>query len=204
MQPISEKVVAGLPTPAKGNKVHFFSGASLQGKKAPAGFGTAISRFGVMFFADPVAAFANIRSAVRPGGRLVFACWQPMAANEWMLVPQAALAEHVPPSDLGTATGPGMFGLADEGRVRQVLGDAGWQDVQLTPHHVPLLVGGGGSVDDTVGFLRTATIGRTMLEGADQATVGQALASLRTALAPHAGPDGVHLGAGVWSVQAAA
>ena len=59
----------------------------------PGTFGTVISRFGVMFFADPVAAFANIRSATRPGGRLVFACWQPLAANPWLLVPGAALAE---------------------------------------------------------------------------------------------------------------
>src|SRR5690242_10567588 len=51
----------------------------------PAGFDIAISRFGVMFFADPVAAFANIRSATRPGGRLVFVCWQPLAANQWLL-----------------------------------------------------------------------------------------------------------------------
>jgi hypothetical protein len=121
-----------------------------------------------------------------------------------MLVPESALAGHVPHSDLGTVPGPGMFGLADEDRVRQILSSAGWQDIALTPHQVPVLAGGGGSIDDTVSFLRTATIGRTMLEGADPSTVEQALASLRAALVPHAGADGVHLGAGVWVVQAAA
>src|SRR5579862_4133640 len=62
----------------------------------PGRFDAVISRFGTMFFADPVAAFANIRSATRPGGRLAFACWQPLAAQQWLLVPGAALAEHVP------------------------------------------------------------------------------------------------------------
>src|SRR6185437_16325653 len=101
----------------------------------PAGFDTVISRFGVMFFADPVAAFANIRSAVRPGGRLVFACWQPLAANDWLLVPGAALAEHVPPGDFGTAAGPGMFAFADQNLVYEILAGAGWTDIQITPQH---------------------------------------------------------------------
>ena len=67
-----------------------------------------------------------------------------------------------------------------------------------------LLIGGGGSIDDTVSFVRTATIGRTMLAGADEATTDRALASLGTALARHADADGVHLGASVWLVQATA
>ena len=167
-------------------------------------FDTVISRFGVMFFEDPVAAFTNIRSAVRPGGRLVFVCWQPLAANDWLLVPGAALAEHLPPYDFGTVDGPGMFAFADQDRVRQILAGAGWTGVQITPQQVTLLLGGGGSVDDTTGFLRTATIGRTMLEGADEATTEQALTAVRATLARHADAEGVHLGAGVWLVQATA
>ena len=166
----------------------------------PDTFGTVISRFGVMFFADPVAAFANIRSATRPGGRLVFVCWQPMAANQWMLVPGAALAEHLPPP----GPGPGMFAFADPDRLRPILAAAGWTDIGITSEHASILVGGGGSVDDTVEFLRTATQGRTMLAGADAATAARALASLRAALAPYADADGVHLGAAVWLVQAVA
>lgn len=170
----------------------------------PARFDAAISRFGVMFFEDPVAAFTNIRSAVRPGGRLVFVCWQPLAANDWLLVPGAALAEHVPPGDFGTAYGPGMFAFADQDRVRQILADAGWAGISIAPQQVTLLVGGGGSVDDTTEFLSTATIGRTMLAGADAATTERAITALRAALARHADADGVHLGAGVWLVQATA
>ena len=170
----------------------------------PDTFGTVISRFGVMFFADPVAAFANIRSATRPGGRLVFVCWQPMAANQWMLVPGAALAEHLPPPGPGPGDGPGMFAFADPDRLRPILAAAGWTDIGITSEHASILVGGGGSVDDTVEFLRTATQGRTMLAGADAATAARALASLRAALTPFADADGVHLGAAVWLVQAVA
>ncbi len=170
----------------------------------PARFDTVISRFGTMFFADPVAAFANIRSATRPGGRLVFVCWQPLAANQWLLVPGAALAEHVPPPDLGSGDGPGMFAFADPDRLRPILAAAGWRDIDITPEHASILVGGGGSLEDAVEFLRTATMGRTMLAGADAATVDRAVASVRAALAPYANAVGVHMGAAVWLVQAVA
>jgi SAM-dependent methyltransferase len=170
----------------------------------PGTFGTVISRFGVMFFADPVAAFANIRSAARPGGRLAFACWQPMAANQWMLVPGAALAEHLPLPGPGPADGPGMFAFADPDRLRPILAAAGWRDVEIASEHASILVGGGGSVEDAVEFLRTATMGRTMLAGADAATADRALASLRAALTPYADAEGVHLDAAVWLVRAIA
>ena len=70
------------------------------------GFDVVISRFGVMFFADPAAAFTNLRTAAKPGGRLVFVCWQPMTENQWLLVPGAALAEHIPLPDPGPLTRP--------------------------------------------------------------------------------------------------
>jgi SAM-dependent methyltransferase len=174
----------------------------------PAAFDTVISRFGVMFFGDPVAAFANIRAATRPGGRLSFVCWQPRSANQWLLVPGAALAEHVPPveppPDDGEAAAPGMFAFADPDRLRHVLTAAGWRDIRATAEHARIMVGGGGSIDDAVEFIRTGSQGRTMLAGADEATVDRALASLRAALTPHADADGVRLGAGVWLAQAVA
>lgn len=169
----------------------------------PAMFEVVISRFGLMFFDDPVAAFANIRSATRPAGRLVFVCWQPLAANEWLFVPRAALAEHVPPqAGLEPGEGPGMFAFADPDRLPQILADAGWHDIEINPEHVSILVGGGGSVDDAVEFVRTGSMGRTMLAAADADAVERAVASVRAALVPHADAAGVHLGAAVWLVQA--
>ena len=102
------------------------------------------------------------------------------------------------------ATGPACSRFADPDRLRPILAAAGWRDVEITSEHASILVGGGGTVDDAVEFLRTATQGRTMLAGADAATASRALASLRAALTPHADADGVHLGAAVWLVQAAA
>jgi SAM-dependent methyltransferase len=174
----------------------------------PGRYGSVLSRFGVMFFADPVAAFANIRSAAQPMGQLVFVSWQPRSENQWLLVPQAALAEHVPPGGSVPgdvpADGPGMFALADPDRIRQVLARAGWRNVKVTAERAPILVGGGGSLDEAVEFLRTSSIGRTALTGADPGTTARALASVRSALAPHADDKGVRLTAAVWLVQAMA
>jgi SAM-dependent methyltransferase len=180
----------------------FWQGDAQVHPLGPAAFDTVISRFGMMFFADPVAAFTNIRSATRPAGRLVFVCWQPLAANQWLMVPRAALAEHVQPPVPESGDGPGMFAFADPGRLRQILAAAGWRGIEITAEHTPILVG--GSIDDAVGFLRTGSMGRTMLAGADAGTVDRAVASVRAALAPCADGDGVRLGAAVWLAQAVA
>jgi SAM-dependent methyltransferase len=202
--PMLARARAGAEAAGHGDAV-FQQGDAQVHPLEPARFDAVISRFGVMFFADPVAAFANIRSATRPAGRLDFVCWQPLAANQWLLVPGAALAEHVPPpAGFGSGDGPGMFAFADPDRVRSVLVAAGWRDIEITSEHVSILVGGGGRVEDTVEFLRTGSMGRMMLAGADAGTVERAVASVRAALAPHADADGVRLGAAVWLVQAVA
>jgi SAM-dependent methyltransferase len=168
-------------------------------------FDVVISRFGTMFFADPVAAFANIRSATRPGGRLAFVCWQPLPAQQWLLVPGTALAEHVPlPAGFGSGDGPGMWAFSDPDRPREILAAAGWRDIEITAEHASLLVGGGGSVEEAVEFIRTGSMGRMMLAGADARTFDRAVASVRTALVPYAAADGVRMNAGVWLVQAVA
>jgi SAM-dependent methyltransferase len=167
-------------------------------------FDAVISRFGVMFFDDPVAAFSSVRAATRPGGRLVFVCWQPMADNAWLLVPGAALAQHIPLPDLGAPDAPGMFAFSDPERVRSVLSDAGWHDVVLAGRDTTILVGGGGSVADTVEFLRSSSMGRTLLASADADAENKALAAVTSALTPYASDEGVRLGAAVWLVTATA
>jgi len=201
--PMLARARAGAEAAGLGN-AEFRQGDAQVHPLEPGRFGTVLSRFGVMFFADPVAAFANIRSAAKPEGRLVFVCWQPLAANQWLLVPGAALAEHVPPAGFGSGDGPGMFAFADQDRIRQVLAGAGWRDVTVASERAQILVGGGGSVDEALEFLRTGTMGRTMLAGADPATAARAIGSVRDVLARHADAEGVHLGAAVWLVQAAA
>jgi SAM-dependent methyltransferase len=98
-------------------------------------FDAAYSRFGVMFFTDPVAAFANVRKALRPGGRLSFACWQSVFDNEWMFIPGAAAASvtgSLPP--MPGPDEPGPFSLSDPERVRSVLKAAGFDYVDVLPH----------------------------------------------------------------------
>jgi SAM-dependent methyltransferase len=167
-------------------------------------FDAVISRFGVMFFDDPVAAFGNLRSATRASGRLSFVCWRPMVENAWLLVPGAALAQYVPLPGLGAPDVPGMFAFADPDRVRSVLGEAGWVDLQVEPAETTMLVGGDGSVRETVEFLRTGSMGRTLLAGADAETEEKAIAAVTESLTTHADDEGVRMGAAVWVVTARA
>jgi SAM-dependent methyltransferase len=167
-------------------------------------FDAVISRFGVMFFDDPVAAFTNIHNAASNGARLAFVCWQPLIANEWLLVPGAALAQHVPLPEMGGPGAPGMFAFAEQDQPKQVLADAGWRDVTATDTHTPIYVGGRGTVDDAVEFLRTGSMGRTMLEGIDPHTEARAVSAVRTALTPHHDGHGVRLDAAVWLITAVA
>ncbi len=171
----------------------------------PGAFDAVMSRFGIMFFDDPVAAFTNLHGAARDGARLAFVCWQPLAANEWLLVPGAALAEHVPLQDIGGAPGgPGMFAFADSRDVTRVLQDAGWSDIDTTDVRTPMYVGGHGSLDHAVKFLRSGSIGRTMLSGVDPDTQERAVEAVRNALEPHHDGRGVRLEAAVWLVTARA
>jgi SAM-dependent methyltransferase len=170
----------------------------------PASFDVVISRFGLMFFDDPVAAFTNLRQAAKPGGRIVFVCWQQMTANPWLLIPGAALAEHVPLPAPGAPDAPGMFALADVDRMRGILADAGWSAVSATPVTTSVLVGGGGTVEETVEFLRGGSMARSALANADPVTERRAVASVRSALIPYADSEGVHLDAAVWLVRALA
>jgi SAM-dependent methyltransferase len=169
----------------------------------PERFDVVISRFGVMFFADPVAAFANLRTAARPDGRLTFVCWQPLAANEWLTVTAGALAEHLEIPDQGDPSAPGMFALAEPDRVRSILTDSGWHSVCVTPERVPMLMGG-GTIEDAVTFLRTGWLGRSVLDGAEAGAQARAIDALRAALTRRARGDEVHLETAVWLVQAKA
>jgi SAM-dependent methyltransferase len=157
-----------------------------------------MSKFGVMFFADPVAAFANFARATRRGGRLAFVSWRDPAENEWIRVLREAAAggRDVPPPPVGV---PGMFGLAERAHATDVLTTAGFTDVVLTPLDVPFVL---GPLDDAVGLGSEVGVVRVVLEGLDPAARDAALARIREALAAHDGPDGVAAGSAVWLVAA--
>jgi SAM-dependent methyltransferase len=93
----------------------------------------AMSRFGVMFFEDPVAAFANIRAQMTSGGRLCFACWKTPRENTWVSLPMSIVRQHVQDDTPPDPHAPGPFAFADDKRVRSILDEAGWKDIDLVP-----------------------------------------------------------------------
>ena len=165
---------------------------------AAATFDAVFSRFGVMFFADPTAAFANIRRALKPGGRLAFVCWRTPAENPIMTLPMAAALAHLPPPAPPEPGAPGPFAFADPERVRTILGTAGFTDIAVTPHNEKI---GGGDLDTVVGLaLKVGPLGAMLREHPDQRDT--VIASVRAALAAHNGPDGVKLDSATWIVTA--
>jgi SAM-dependent methyltransferase len=165
----------------------------------PAAFDVAVSRFGAMFFGDPVAAFGNVARALRPGGRLALLSWQPLAGNEWLLVLRRALAagRTLPEPPPGA---PGPFGLADPDHVRRVLTAAGFAAVDLAD--VPGVVRLGADAGDAFAFLAGSGVARGLLGDLDDGARRAALDELRAALAEHETPDGVLLGAAAWLTTA--
>jgi ubiquinone/menaquinone biosynthesis C-methylase UbiE len=165
-------------------------------------FDLVVSRFGVMFFADPVVAFSNLARALRPGGRLGFVCWQDAGVNEWMLVPSMAALAHVPPPDPAVFETLSPFEFADTGRVTEVLEAAGFADVTVRGIERPLLFGGGGTIEDAVEFFRDGSFGTTLLAAAGPEETAGALAAVTGALSAHRTPRGVELRAAAWMVAA--
>ena len=128
----------------------------------PAAFDGAFSRFGVMFFADPTAAFANVLGALRPGGRLAFVCWRSLGENPWMTAPIAAAASLLPPAPPPAPGGPGPFAFADADHVRGILSGAGFGDVSLSSVNMPI---GGNSLEDSVTLaMRVGPLGGRLRE----------------------------------------
>jgi SAM-dependent methyltransferase len=162
-------------------------------------FDVAISRFGAMFFADPVAAFRNIGRALRPGARLALLSWQQLGKNQWLLALREALAVGrtlpEPPLDA-----PGPFGLADADAVRRILAEAGFKGVELQEIREPVYLGADG--EDAFSFLQATGMVRGLLEELDEPTRMQALEQLRTMLAAHETADGVLLDSCAWLTTA--
>ncbi len=161
-------------------------------------FDVVISRTGVMFFGDPVAAFANLARATSPGGRLVLLTWQPLDRNRWLADVVAAMSAgrqlQSPPSDA-----PGPFSLSDPVIVRETLQAAGFVDVKCGG-----LAGSmdyGPNADQAYDFV--IGLAGWMLHGLDAAGAARAKSELRAAIAAHEQPDGVLFDSAVWLITAA-
>jgi SAM-dependent methyltransferase len=164
-------------------------------------FDAAFSRFGVMFFADPAAAFANILKALKPGGRIAFVCWRPPAENPLMTAPLKAAEQLIPPLPPSDPLAPGPFAFADPQRVRRILGAAGFGQVAIRPFDAE--VGGWTPEEALVVAQRVGPLGAVLRETPD--LVPKVLDAVARELQRHTGADGkVRMGAAVWIVTATA
>ncbi len=160
------------------------------------------SRFGVMFFEDPPAAFAHMRSALVEGGRLVFICWQAPKENLWMSVAGRAVQPFLPPpAEAPDPRAPGPFAFADRGWIEDILGSAGYSDISIESLNRDLTIG--RTVEDAMYLQgRIGPMARALAE-LDDAAREEAKAAVRSALADYETDAGVVLGSGAWLVHAA-
>ena len=161
-----------------------------------------VSRFGVMFFGDSVAAFANLRTGLVAGGHLRFACWRPINENPWLQIPLHAVYEHAPCLPKPDTEEPGPFAFGDTARVTRILKAAGFTAPSFTPLDIQMDLAAGGTIEDAV--IQSSAMGPAKRALADQPDDIRAasIESIRRALAPYASPAGVKLAGAVWLVAA--
>jgi SAM-dependent methyltransferase len=189
---------AGVP------QVEFVAADAQTAALGEARFDAAFSRFGVMFFGAPEAAFANVRKALAKGGRIAFVCWRPVAENDWVLVPMQAAAPLFPslpappPPDA-----PGPFAFGDAGRVRRILEAAGFDEIRIEPVDLAMTPGGGDLDEAAEMFLDVGPLGSALREmGAGPDLRERVRGAVRKAFEPHVRGGRVELGSAVWLVQA--
>lgn len=165
----------------------------------PQCFDLVASQLGVMFFDDPVRAFANVHRTVRPGGRLGFICFRALRENEWFSVPLDAATPLLPPMPPQDPLAPGPLSFADPERVRRILTTAGFVDVELQPFDTKLPLGMRGDALELV--LQIGSLPR-VLAGRSDDERSAVRAAVDVALQPHEASGQVSLGVGMWLVGA--
>ena len=168
----------------------------------PQSFDLLASRFGVMFFGDPVLSFTNMRQALRPSGRLAFACWREPRENPWMLAPLQAVYKHVPKLPPQGPEDPGPFAFASEERVNRILSAAGFTNIAMEPCPLSLDIAIGGGLDAAVQSVLGIGPSNRALEGQPAEIRAAAIQSIREMLTPLAKGNTVPLAGSIWIVTA--
>ncbi|MEO6025487.1 MAG: class I SAM-dependent methyltransferase [Candidatus Binatia bacterium] len=181
--------------------VQFMVGDAQTHPFAAGSFDVIFSRFGVMFFQDPPAAFVNLARALVPGGRIGFHCWKSLPENPWMTVPFFAALPHVPPPTPPPPNAPGPFAFADADRVRGILTDAGLAEINFESRNDMMGVGS-GSLDEAVDFALQMGPASIAVREATPETIAKVRTSVREALAPYHTAAGVRLATSTWVVTA--
>ena len=163
-------------------------------------FDLVFSRFGIMFFADPVRAFANLRKALAPAGRLVFACWRSLAENPWAADPMAAALHLLPPQESTDPFAPGPFAFAEIQRVRAILADAGYGQITVQPFDGTMNMG--ASLEEAAAeTLNVGPLARAATD-LDEQTRDRIRKAVEKAYAKYSSPAGVTPPAACWFVRA--
>ena len=181
-------------------RAHFVCADAERFPFAPARFDLLVSRFGVMFFADPVRAFANLRHATRAGGALHAFAWRSASENPFMTTAERAAAPLLPALPARITGAPGQFAFAEEAHVRRILADSGWTDVAIAPLDVACTLPESALLS-YIG--RMGPVG-VLLQEADAATRADVLATVLQAFAPYVDGTHVHFSAACWRVTARA
>lgn len=161
-----------------------------------------ISRHGVMFFAEPAAAFAHLRTIAASRASLRFSCFRERAENHWVSLLQSVTPGSSPPSD---PHAPGPFAFGEEGRVREILSAAGWHDVALEPCDYAMIAGeGDDALDQAVAYFQRIGPAAGAIADLTEAARERAIEDLRAMLAAHRSDGRVALPASAWIVTARA
>ncbi len=192
-------------TPA-GLPVAFDLGDAGSAPLAGRSFDLIFSRFGVMFFDDPVASFAHLRGALKADGRLVFVCWRSAGENDWVRLPMGAVRGIVPPSAPPDPEAPGPFSFGDRDRIERILSAAGFTDIAITPFDRDIPFGQGetrgAAVDDAVDMaFQVGPLSRLLADQPD-AVRAAATDAVRAAFAEKPGERSVIIDGAAWIVTA--
>jgi len=199
---ISEPMIAAARArvEGEGTPVRFIVADAQAHPFEPASVDTIMSRFGVMFFDDPVRAFANLRRAATDDGSLRCITWRSAAENAFMTTAERAAAPLLPDLPPRRPDGPGQFAFADEGRVHRILQESGWVDIEFRPIDLECTL----PEKDLVTYLsRLGPVG-LILQEADDRTRAQVIDAVRPAFDPYVHGADVRFTAACWLVGARA
>ncbi|HEY0594223.1 class I SAM-dependent methyltransferase [Sphingopyxis sp.] len=159
------------------------------------------SRFGVMFFDDPVAAFGHMRRALKPGGRLAFVCWRGAQENDWVRLPMAAIRDFVRPVPADPEA-PGPFAFGDRDRLTSILANAGFTDIDIAPFDTTISYGRGATreaaIDDALDMaFQVGPLARALADQPDDIR-NRAAAAVRAAFAGQPGDTSVLIDGAAW------
>ena len=163
-------------------------------------FDLGFTRFGVMFFAEPVVAFRNIYRAMKPSGRLLLTVFRSGPENPWATAAVAAIRNLVPPPPVLGPEDPGQFSWSDPARVRRILDGAGFRDVVLTPLDLSFHLGADAA--EAAEFATFIGQGARLLHGQSDETMQAARKALQEFFRQHENKNGVILPGALWLVSA--